>query len=106
MTPFYIVRHLAGEFEELPCFRQLEDESAAMYFNIIHGAKLRRAIHHPGIGRSSARNYVLVARAGEPRLHRRTEICSIQWHRERSESITPPPRRSACGGATLTASLP
>src|SRR4030081_2443141 len=29
MIPFYIVRHLAGELEELSCFRQLEDESAA-----------------------------------------------------------------------------
>jgi len=42
MIPFYIVRYLAGEFEELCCFRQLEDESAALYFNIVHGAKVRR----------------------------------------------------------------
>ena len=42
MIPLYTVRHLAEELEELSCFRQLEDESAAMYFNIVHGAKLRR----------------------------------------------------------------
>jgi len=42
MIPHYIVRHLAGEFEELSCFLQLEDESAALYFNIVHGAKARR----------------------------------------------------------------
>ena len=40
--PLYVVRHLGGDFEELSCFQQLEDESAAMYFNIIHGAKVRR----------------------------------------------------------------
>ena len=32
MIPHYIVRHLAGRFEELSCFQQLEDESAALYF--------------------------------------------------------------------------
>jgi hypothetical protein len=40
--PFYVVRCLTGEFEELSCFRQLEDEGAALYFNIVHGAKIRR----------------------------------------------------------------
>jgi hypothetical protein len=61
MIPFYIVRHLAGEFEELSCFRQLEDESAALYFNIVHGTKIRRRFT---TRKSSAQcaDYVLVAR--------------------------------------------
>jgi len=62
MIPFYIVRHLAGEFEELSCFRQLEDESAAMYFNIIHGAKVRRRFTTQESGEKCA-DYVLIARA-------------------------------------------
>jgi hypothetical protein len=62
MTPFYIVRHLAGEFEELSCFRQLEDESAAMYFNIVHGATVRRRFTTQQSGEQCA-DYVLVARA-------------------------------------------
>ena len=61
MIPFYIVRHLAGELEELACFRQLEDESAAMYFNIIHGAKVRRRFTTRKSGEPCA-DYVLVAR--------------------------------------------
>jgi hypothetical protein len=44
VMPTYLVRHLAGNFEELSCFVQLEDESAAMYFNIVHGSKLRRKV--------------------------------------------------------------
>jgi hypothetical protein len=40
--PYYLVRHVAGQLEELPCLVQLEDEYAAMYFNIVHGAKLSR----------------------------------------------------------------
>ena len=40
--PYYLVRQIAGQREELPCLIQLEDENAAMYFNIIYGAKLRR----------------------------------------------------------------
>jgi len=36
--PLYVVRHLGGKFEELSCFRQFEDEGAALYFNIVHGA--------------------------------------------------------------------
>jgi hypothetical protein len=62
MISFYVVRHLAGEFEELSCFRQLEDESAALYFNIVHGAKLRRRFTTQGSGEQCA-DYVLVARA-------------------------------------------
>jgi hypothetical protein len=62
MIPFYIVRHLAGEFEELSCFRQLEDESAALYFNIVHGAKVRRRFTTQRSGEQCA-DYVLVARA-------------------------------------------
>jgi hypothetical protein len=62
MISFYFVRHLAGEFEELSCFRQLEDESAALYFNIVHGAKLRRRFTTQGSGEQCA-DYVLVARA-------------------------------------------
>src|SRR5450755_4737314 len=52
MIPFYTVRHLAGEFEELCCFRQLEDESAALYFNIVHGAKVRRRFTTQKVGRA------------------------------------------------------
>jgi hypothetical protein len=61
MTPFYAVRHLAGDFEELSCFRQLEDESAAIYFNIVHGAKLRRRFTTRKSGEQCT-DYVLVAR--------------------------------------------
>jgi hypothetical protein len=38
----YVVRHIRRDFEELSCFRQLENERAAMYFNIVHGANVRR----------------------------------------------------------------
>ena len=62
MIPFYIVRHLAGELEELSCFRQLEDESAAMYFNIVHGAKVRRQFTTQESGEQCP-DYVLIARA-------------------------------------------
>jgi len=62
MISFYIVRHLAGEFEELSCFRQLEDEGAAMYFNIVHGAKVRRRFTTQESGEKCA-DYVLIARA-------------------------------------------
>jgi len=60
MIPHYIVRHLAGECEELSCFRQLEDESAALYFNIIHGAKVRRRFTTQESGEQCT-DYVLVA---------------------------------------------
>jgi hypothetical protein len=59
--PLYVVRHLGGDFEELSCFRQLEDESAAMYFNIIHGAKVRRRFTTERAG-DKCTDYVLVAK--------------------------------------------
>ena len=62
MIPFYVVRHLAGEFEELSCFRQLEDESAAMYFNVVHGTKVRRRFTTQESGEQCA-DYVLIASA-------------------------------------------
>jgi hypothetical protein len=62
MIPFYIVLHLAGELEELSCFRQLEDESAAMYFNIVHGAKVRKQFTTQESGEQCP-DYVLIARA-------------------------------------------
>jgi hypothetical protein len=61
MIPQYVVRRLTGNFEELSCFRQLEDESAALYFNIVHGAKLRRRFTTEKSGRRCT-DYVLVAR--------------------------------------------
>ena len=61
MIPQYVVRHLAGEREELSCFRQLEDECAAMYFNIVHGKKIRRRFTTEGPGQRCA-DYVLIAR--------------------------------------------
>jgi len=61
MIPHYIVRHLAGEFEELSCFLQLEDEGAALYFNIVHGAKARRRFTTQKSGEQCA-DYVLIAR--------------------------------------------
>jgi hypothetical protein len=59
--PTYLVRHLAGNFEELSCFVQLEDESAAMYFNIVHGSKLRRKFTTEDSG-TRCEDYVLIAR--------------------------------------------
>ena len=61
MIPFYIVRHLAEAFEELSCFRQLEDESAALYFNIVHCTKVRRRFTTQKSGEQCT-DYVLVAR--------------------------------------------
>ena len=61
MMPLYVVRRLAGEFEELSCFRQLEDEAAALYFNIIHGAKVRRRFTTEQWGERCT-DYVLVAK--------------------------------------------
>jgi hypothetical protein len=60
MMPLYAVRHLAGDFEELSCLLQLEDECAAMYFNIIHGAIVRRRFTTQGIG-DRCPDYVLIA---------------------------------------------
>ena len=62
--PLYVVRRLDGECEELPCFLQLEDEGAAMYFNIVHGAKVRRRFTTERVG-DECTDYVLVAREAE-----------------------------------------
>jgi hypothetical protein len=59
--PEYLVRHLAGGSEELSCFIQLEDENAAMYFNIIHGSKLRRRFTTEAAG-NACDDYLLIAR--------------------------------------------
>ena len=59
--PTYLVRYLAGNFEELSCFVQLENESAAMYFNIVHGSKLRRKFTTENSGKR-CEDYVLIAR--------------------------------------------
>jgi hypothetical protein len=59
--PYYAVRHLAGKFEELPCLIQLEDEGAAMYFNVVHGAKARRRFTTENVGRQCD-DYLLVAK--------------------------------------------
>jgi len=61
MIPLYVVRRLTGDFEELSCHQQLEDESAALYFNIVHGAKLRRRFTTERSGERCS-DYVLVAR--------------------------------------------
>ena len=58
--PYYLVRQIAGQREELPCLIQLEDENAAMYFNIIYGAKLRRRFTTRKNDRRCA-DYLLVA---------------------------------------------
>ena len=59
--PLYVVRRVGGEREELPCFLQLEDEGAAMYFNIVHGRKVRRRFTTERVG-DKCTDYVLVAR--------------------------------------------
>jgi hypothetical protein len=61
MIPLYVVRRLTGDFEELSCLQQLEDESAALYFNIGHGARLRRRFTTERLGERCI-DYVLVAR--------------------------------------------
>ena len=61
MMALYAVRHLAGGLEELQCLLQLEDECAAMYFNIVHGARLRRRFTTSRTGRP-CNDYLLVAR--------------------------------------------
>jgi hypothetical protein len=65
MIPLYVVRHVAGDFEELCCLRQWEDESAALYFNIVHGTKLRRRFTTRKSGEQCA-DYVLVAKGTGP----------------------------------------
>jgi hypothetical protein len=61
VLPYYVVRHLAGKSEDLSCLRQLEDESAAMYFNVVHGRRVRRRFTTRGPGNRCA-DYVLVAK--------------------------------------------
>jgi hypothetical protein len=60
MLPSYKVRRLAGGGEEFCCLQQLEDESAAMYFNFAHGAKVRRRFTTEPIGEHCG-DYVLIA---------------------------------------------
>jgi hypothetical protein len=59
--PDYVVRSLNGTPEELPCLIQIEDECAAIYFNIIHGPRLRRRFTTAGYGEPCS-DYRLVAR--------------------------------------------
>jgi hypothetical protein len=63
--PDYAVRHRGGRLEEWPCLIQIEDECAAMYFNIIHGAKLRRRFT-PEKTSKPCEDFTLVAREGRP----------------------------------------
>jgi hypothetical protein len=58
---WYKIRSLVGQSEELSCLYQLEDECAAMYFNIVYGAKLCRRFTTEAIG-EPCNDYVLVAR--------------------------------------------
>jgi hypothetical protein len=78
MLPSYGVRRLAGGCEEFCCLQQLEDECAAMYFNVVHGAKVRRRFTTEPIG-EHCRDYVLVARvdgAGTGALEERHVLLS------------------------------
>lgn len=59
--PYYLVRHLAEQIEEVPCLVQLEDECAAMYFNIVHGARHRRRFTTAEHGKPCV-DYLLIAR--------------------------------------------
>lgn len=58
--PYYVMRHLARPSEEVPCLLQLEDECAAMYFNVVHGAKIRRRFTTAESGKP-CQDYLLVA---------------------------------------------
>jgi hypothetical protein len=58
--PTYLVRHVAERSEELSCLVQLEDECAAMYFNIVHGRKTRRRFTTQKVG-ERCEDYVLIA---------------------------------------------
>jgi hypothetical protein len=59
--PDYAVRHRAERLQEWPCLIQIEDECAAMYFNIIHGTKLRRRFTTEETGKR-CEDFTLVAR--------------------------------------------
>ena len=63
--PYYTVRHLTERVEELPCLVQIEDECAAMYFNIVHGAKHRRRFTTTRHGKPCV-DYMLIARDIQP----------------------------------------
>jgi hypothetical protein len=63
--PYYVMRHLAGQSEELPCLVQLEDECAAIYFNVIHGARIGRRFTTAESG-NPCEDYLLVARDIKP----------------------------------------
>lgn len=58
--PIYLVRHIAERSEDLACLVQLEDECAAMYFNIVHGKGIRRRFTTQKIG-ERCEDYVLIA---------------------------------------------
>ncbi len=60
MISSYKIRPLGGPSEELSCLQQLEDECAAMYFDIVYGAKLRRRFTTERTGKP-CKDYVLVA---------------------------------------------
>jgi hypothetical protein len=92
MIPLYVVRHLAGKFEELSCFRQLEDEGAAMYFNIVHGAKVRRRFTTQRLGEQCA-DYVLVAK--QTGIDGFIEEREIALFDASADTATPPPRPQA-----------
>ena len=59
--PDYAVRHRGGRLEEWPCLIQIDDECAAIYFNVIHGAKLRRRFTTEETGKRCD-EFMLVAR--------------------------------------------
>jgi hypothetical protein len=61
MMPFYSVRHVGGEHEELSCLQQLDDECAAMYFNVVHSARIGRRFTTEQVG-EKCEDFVLVAR--------------------------------------------
>jgi hypothetical protein len=59
--PEYAVRRRAGQLQEWPCLIQIEDECAAMYFNIIYGARMRRRFTTAETGKP-CEDFSLVAR--------------------------------------------
>jgi hypothetical protein len=63
--PYYLVRHLAVPFAEVQCLVQLEDEYAAMYFNIVHGARIGKRFTTVNAGKPCV-DFLLVARNVKP----------------------------------------
>jgi hypothetical protein len=59
--PDYAVRHRGGGLQEWPCLIQIEDECAAMYFNIIHGARIRKRFTTEETGKP-CEDFMLLAR--------------------------------------------